>query len=269
MPEERCRRTDAGGRRIRRFTSGQSAIGNWHFFGISCNLVTLVRVTMDVTALLRQKTVGSSLSVRTRAAQAVNPNIPGRRHNAMGVDDAELARRVAQNDREAAAALVTRYQASLRTFLGRICTCQEAADDLAQETFIRMLRYAHRYDGRYPMKTWLFTIARRLLINHLRDSGRMHLGDGFDAQPSAHARPDELASRNDQQHWTRGMLRQAMAELPEAQRQVLMLFYHQDQSIDEIARTMQMPHGTVKSHLHRARAALRTLLAPQREAMEP
>ncbi len=223
---------------------------------------------MDVTALLQQKSVGSDLIVRTLTAQPRGEADHSDRTIPVDLDDAELARRVARQDREAATLLVNRYQASLRTFLGRICVRQDLADDLAQETFVRMLRYAHRYDGRYPMKTWLFTIARRLLINHLRDHGRTVEFDQVDGHEAMQDGPAELAVRKDQHRRQRALLDRAIAQLTATQRQVLMLFYHQEQSVEAIARQMQMPHGTVKSHLHRARTTLRKLLAPHWEATE-
>ncbi len=183
------------------------------------------------------------------------------------LDDAALAERAGAGCREAAGVLIARHQGSVRSFLRRLTPDRDLADDLAQETFLRLLRHAGRYDPRWAMKTWLLTIARRLLINHLR---RADNGNGkLPAQPlPGPARtPLEQASERDQRMHTRRALERALDELNETQRQVILLFHQSEMPIGAIAEVMQMPTGTVKSHLHRARAALRRSLIQMPEIM--
>ena len=99
-------------------------------------------------------------------------------------DDGQLARCVASGDREAAAELIRRHQGSVRGFLQAICYDRSAIDDLAQETFLRALKHAGRFDARYPMRAWLLTIARRLSINHGQKAKRR--------RPVAGIEPDQL-----------------------------------------------------------------------------
>jgi RNA polymerase sigma-70 factor (ECF subfamily) len=174
--------------------------------------------------------------------------------------DGELASLTAQGDREAAAALVRRYHGPVRRFLQRLTGKAELADDLAQDTFVRMLHYAGHYDAKYPMRTWLLTIARRLTINHGRRESRSRPADVEAITVSSEPRPDEQASRRDANRFLRRQLDAAMAHLSLPQRQALLLFHQQGLNIDEAARVMGVPAGTVKSHLHRGRAAMRRIL---------
>jgi RNA polymerase sigma-70 factor (ECF subfamily) len=182
--------------------------------------------------------------------------------------DGELARLVAAGDRQAAAELVGRYQADVRGFLVRLCGDRHLADDLAQDTFVRMLRRADRFDPAYRMRTWLLTIARRLWINQGRRA-RAAAGDGIDHMAGAEPGPDEQAARHDQAAYRRTQLDRAMAALSDAQRQAITLFYQQEQTVQQIATIMGLPEGTIKSHLYRGRAALKQMLSGQVELLEP
>jgi len=183
----------------------------------------------------------------------------------VGLDDAELARRVARGDRHAASTLVQRYQAMVRSFLGRLTGSSDLADDLAQETFIRLLRYAGRYDPGYPMRTWLLTIARRLSINHGRRADSRIVSTQYLGMSSAAADPSDDAERNDSRRALGQRLDAALQQLTEPQRVTLVMFHQQDLSIDQIAQALGMPTGTVKSHLHRGRAAMRRALGHDSE----
>jgi len=184
-------------------------------------------------------------------------------------DDGELARRVAQGDRPAAAELVDRYQAMVRRFLRRLSGREHLADDLAQETFVRVLRSAERFDPRYTMKTWLLTIARRLYMNHIRKNGRMTPVDDFEREVSRSRDPARQVADDDSRAVLRKQLDDAIATLTEPQRAAIVLFHQQELSVEQAAEVMAMPAGTVKSHLHRARAALRKQLSPTFEVTAP
>lgn len=179
------------------------------------------------------------------------------------LSDGELAVAVAGGDRDAAEVLVLRYQNLVRSFLLRITGRRDLADDLAQDTFVRMLRYADNYDPKYPMRTWLLTIARRLSINHARNDRTPAAGNLFDGMHDSSDGPDAAAEAADEAAYRKRMLNEAMLKLTEPQREAVNLFYQQDQTVQQIAEMMEIPEGTVKSHLHRARAALKNILAPR------
>jgi len=157
----------------------------------------------------------------------------------------------------------------VRSFLLRLSGRPDAADDLAQETFIRVLRYADRYDPKYAIHTWLLTIARRLWINQIRRDKRRQAGPVITEPVSTEADPLVLASKAERRDVTREMLDAAIRRLSEPQRTAIALFHQQELSMADTAEVMQMPIGTVKSHLHRGRAVLRRILAPRLEQLQP
>jgi RNA polymerase sigma-70 factor (ECF subfamily) len=208
---------------------------------------------------------GSAPSKSTPEPETAPPNIGGA--DAEECDDGTLAKRVAQGDQEAATILINRYQPMVRSFMRRTTGRADLADDLAQETFVRLLRYADRFDPKYPMKRWLFTIARRLSINYARRADQRVVATEYLGMASDHQGPQEKVEKEDQLLMTRQLLNQAMEKLNETQRAVLVLFHHKEMSIQDVAEVMDMPTGTVKSHLHRARAAMRKTLEPQIEGI--
>lgn len=181
------------------------------------------------------------------------------------MDDGQLARRVARGDRRAAEELINRHQPAVRLFLRRLTGRDDLADDLAQETFVRVLENAHRYDPQYPMRTWLFTMARRLTINRARKSDSKVVSTEFEGMRSGEADPADLAAQRDQAADLKARLNTALARLSEAQRCALVLVHQQGLSVEEAAAAMQMPVGTIKSHLHRGREVMRKLLSPELE----
>jgi len=184
------------------------------------------------------------------------------------LDDGTLAQRVAQGDQDAAAILIKRYEAMVRSFLRRTTGRADLADDLAQETFVRLLRYADRFNPRYPMKRWLLTIARRLSINYARRADQRVVATEYLGMATTDQGPDQEVAKADQLEMTRKLLNQAMEHLNETQRAVLVLFHQKEMSIQDVADVMDMPIGTVKSHLHRARAAMRKILEPKIEVIK-
>lgn len=130
---------------------------------------------------------------------------------------------------------------------------REAAEDVTQEVFIKVWRALPGFDGRASLSTWIYTIARNTSLSALRarrpqsslsDPEVTETVEGIDPVPSA----DVLAERS-------AILR-LVDQLPEKQRQVIMLFYMEEQSHEEVATMLAMPLGTVKTLLHRARARL-------------
>lgn len=157
----------------------------------------------------------------------------------------------------------------VRRFLLRLTGRADRADDLAQDTFVRMIRYADRYDPGYPLGSWLLTIARRLSINRGRSDGRAVATDQWDWVPDdQQAGPDQPAVQMEESQLLRRRLDAAIKQLTPAQRQALLLFHQQELNVQQVAEVMELPVGTVKSHLHRARAAMRKLLGPMPEDQE-
>jgi len=135
---------------------------------------------------------------------------------------------------------------------------REAAEDVTQEVFIKVWRALPGFDGRASMSTWIYTIARNASLSALRarrpqsslsDPEVMQAVESLDPVPSADAMVDRAA------------ILRLVDQLPTKQRQVIMLFYMQAQSHEEVATMLGMPVGTVKTLLHRARARLQAAAA--------
>jgi RNA polymerase sigma-70 factor (ECF subfamily) len=166
-------------------------------------------------------------------------------------------------DVNAYASLVERYGGRVFNIALRITGDADAANDCAQEAFIRAYRALHQYDPALPFGPWLYRITTNASLNHVqrwrgRETPVEELPDApedLDEGPEATAvRREELAE-----------VLAAMDELPPAYRAALTLRHMQQLSYQEVADALGVPLGTVKTHLHRARAALKVRLAARRK----
>lgn len=177
-----------------------------------------------------------------------------RERSLLELDDEALVERAGKGDDNAAfAELVRRHQGKVRGLLLRLSGDATLADDLAQEVFLRAYRGLVGFEGRSRFSTWLYRIAYNVFLNH-RTRTREHasLPEGFEARASA---PESELSP--QRYDLRRDLADAVARLPERYRAVVTLYYLQDVSYPEIAEILDLPLGTVKTHLHRAKKLLR------------
>lgn len=179
---------------------------------------------------------------------------------------AEESRLIAQavsGDRDAAEALVRAHQAPLYGFLLRMCGRSQMAEDVTQEALVRALLNLHRFDARFRFSTWLFTIAKRLMINELQRRKPMTDAEGVLSRSEARSSSGgESASEVELSAKRQRALQRGLMALSVEQRQIVVLFHMQSWPIATIAEHMGMPEGTVKSHLHRARERLRDSVGP-------
>jgi RNA polymerase sigma factor (sigma-70 family) len=182
-----------------------------------------------------------------------------------GPDDGALLAQWAGGDRGAGSALVGRhYAAVLRFFRTK---AGPEADDLTQRTFLRCAEAGARFrGGDATVKAFLFGIARNVLFEHIRANVRdrnvdpdFSVSSVLDLNPRA----STLAFRKAEQ---RRMV-MALQQVPLDTQIVLELYYWEDLSIDEVARVVDVPTGTVKSRLHRGREQLREALDRIPQAM--
>jgi RNA polymerase sigma-70 factor (ECF subfamily) len=178
--------------------------------------------------------------------------------------DGELVQRARKGDETAFGALVERYQRPAYAVALSVTGRHEDAEDAAQEAFLVAL---DRLDGcRSPERFagWLMTIVRNRSKNLIR---RESLRDTDQVPPGAHSRaptPDVMAERSE----LRAVLDGALAELSEVQRQIVLLHDLEGWKHREIAERLELPSGTVRSHLHFARKALRSALSKMPEVPE-
>lgn len=167
-------------------------------------------------------------------------------------DDNAIYARLRMGDQEALRVLIVRYHRLLFDFLYRLTDDHALADDFAQQTFIRILTY----QGQAPshMRGWLFTIARNLAYDHFR-SARFryeHITDFSSHDDSVPSEPvttlEQMTIIDDQRQAVAHMLQR----LPPEQREVVILRFYHDLSLQEIADVVDAPLGTVKSRLFHA-----------------
>lgn len=180
--------------------------------------------------------------------------------------DLELIERCRLGDERAYAELIHRYQGTVYNICRRLARDPDEARDLAQEAFVRTFSRLDRFDPVYPFSAWLFKITANLCIDHLR---RRRLqtcsldepleGDGgrFSRQVEDQGeRPDRACERLEmrEQVW------EAVDQLPPHYRMILVMRHQEDLSYEEIAAALEIPLGTVKARIHRARESLRAHL---------
>jgi RNA polymerase sigma-70 factor (ECF subfamily) len=176
-----------------------------------------------------------------------------------------LIRRARAGDADAIQDLIRAHQEALYAFLLRLSGNRSLAEDVVQEAFVRVLRNLDRFDSRFRFSTWLFTIAKRLLVNASQKQRPVYDTDTIGAQQGPASCPRAGSAQREAMDNARGAIDSALASLNELQREVILLFHQQSWSITAIAEYLHMPEGTVKSHLHRARRRMhRFIVADER-----
>lgn len=178
----------------------------------------------------------------------------------------QLIRKAVAGDGRAVEALIRAHQEGLYAFMLRLSRRPEVAEDIVQEAFVRVIRNLDRFDERFRFSTWLFTIAKRLYVNarqkHCPTFDSDVVGQRSDSEPT----PGSISAARESTLNLRAMLEVALDGLNEQQREIILLYHQQNWPIAEIARHLQMPEGTVKSHLHRGRRRMKELILADRTA---
>ncbi|WP_111641599.1 RNA polymerase sigma factor [Marinimicrobium alkaliphilum] len=171
--------------------------------------------------------------------------------------DRELIERVLfLQDRHAYEQLVLRYQSTVRRWARRLCRGDShAADDLAQETFIRGYTHLASFRAEARFSSWLYRIAFNLAVSEGRKQREWLSEDAIEEQ-AGHS-SEQIDARND--------LGLAMAQLSQAQQLTIRLSLEEGFTHEEIAEILGLPLGTVKTHINRGKQHLQLLLAPWRE----
>ena len=164
-----------------------------------------------------------------------------------------LIRRAQRGDGDAVAELVREHQAALYAFMLRLCGRPDVAEDMVQEAFVRVIRNIDRFDPRFRFSTWVFTIARRLYVNHLQKHRPVSDSEAMASWASHGDRPEDLMAARERRGHLEALLEVAVACLTPLQRDLVTLFHHRSWSIESLSAHFALPEGTVKSHLHRAR----------------
>ena len=171
------------------------------------------------------------------------------------MNEPDLVRQARQGGEKAFLAIYHQHRSSVFQFAWRLTGSQSQAEDVTQECFLALVR-GTSFDGdRGGLRTYLFGIARNLVLRRLRISER-EASEAADTAAPIDVIGDLLAAERSE------LLACAIAKLPVLQREALALFTFEELSLDEIAKIAGVDAGTVKSRLHRARESLRSALAP-------
>lgn len=185
--------------------------------------------------------------------------------NPMELEAQELARGLRRRDPELLDHLIERYQFRLYRYLVFLTGCRETAEDLFQETWLRVLERGGQYDGKSRFEPWLFRIARNLAIDRSRRKPMASLeaalgtpdgGAPREVEASDAVSAFDLVAVEEKQ----ASLNSAVTELPAAYREVLSLRFQEELALEEIAAVVGAPLSTVKSRLYRGLEALRERL---------
>lgn len=181
----------------------------------------------------------------------------------------DLVERAKAGDRPAFGQLVEVYQDRIYGYVSRMLGDPDEAEDVAQETFVRAYRSLPQFRGAASFHTWLYRIASNLAIdvarrNRRQNTGNFSLDEPLESEEGDYEReiadeggsPEQLTQRREMQE----LVRQAVAELPEKLRAVVVLYELQGESYEDIAEILGCPLGTVKSRLFNARSQLKDML---------
>jgi RNA polymerase sigma-70 factor (ECF subfamily) len=184
----------------------------------------------------------------------------------VSASDPELVRLCLAGNEKAYRELIERYKRQVFSLAMRMVRSREDAEDLTQETFVRMFKALDRYEPDRPFPAWLFTIAARLSIDQLRRR-RLKTTPLFRSEPGESEEhvveladpglgPAELAEHAEEERNAETLI----GSLPEHYRIVVVMRHQQGLSYDEISEALRIPLGTVKARIHRARALLKDRL---------
>lgn len=185
-------------------------------------------------------------------------------------EDLKLIHRCKRGEEAAFGEVLARYRAPIYNLCWRMTRNDEDARDLGQEVFIKVFRLLDRYDEQYAFSSWLFRIATNHCIDHLRRQRLRFLsverdggGDDEDVEmqiASEGPQPDVVMERSEALE----KLEEVIADLPPHYRVITLLRHDQELSYEEIAEVLQLPLGTVKARIHRARNMIQQMLVEKR-----
>ncbi len=183
---------------------------------------------------------------------------------------------LAQKGRESAfRELVRRYERPVFSLIYRMVRDRELAEDLAQDTFVKVLNHIDRYRPEFKLSSWLFKIANNVTIDHLRRrqldtvslDGSPHAATASDVEATSLEVRDRTETALDEMESREigSAIEQAIARLRPEYRSCILLRHVEGRSYEEIAATLDLPLGTVKTYIHRARHELRQALGHLRQ----
>lgn len=180
-------------------------------------------------------------------------------------NERHLIGRVRAGDSGAMRELIDAHKDRLFAFVWRMNRHHHDAEEICQDAFLKAFKSLDSFSIDYRFSTWLFTIGYRICLNRIRRKKALTGDVDFASLPlTAQAAPDE-AAESEEVVRLKAEIWDAVDHLTPPQRASILLFYRHDMSCQDIARVLELPVATVKSHLHRARNRLRETLEAMSE----
>jgi RNA polymerase sigma-70 factor (ECF subfamily) len=174
--------------------------------------------------------------------------------NGMESEASAIARGLRRRDPDLLDRLIEQYQHRLLRYLVYLARSRELAEDLFQETWIRVLERGHQYDGKHEFSTWLYAVARNLTIDYLRKKNPVSLDGLMEDEEHAPLEPVdtkplawEVVANLEQAE----RISAALVSIPAEYRETVVLRFQEGLALEEIANVTGAPLGTVKSRLYR------------------
>jgi RNA polymerase sigma-70 factor, ECF subfamily len=177
-----------------------------------------------------------------------------------------------RGDREALNELIRKHQDRAYQYAFRLTRNPDIAADVVADAFVRINNALKNFKGNAAFTTWLYRIITNCYLDQRKrekGKGNLSLDSGFQQDDEDITReiedpgrtPDELVERNQRE----ALLQKALGQLPEFQKSMIVMYHAEQLSYEEIAESLDLPIGTVKSRLNRARISLREILAQDEE----
>lgn len=182
--------------------------------------------------------------------------------------DEELLQGMARGDQACFEALIHRYHAPLSGYLQRQLKDTGRAEDIVQETFLKLIRQLQ--DNRIPgnVQAWLYRVASNLCRDYWKSAAYQTDKNRFGEPPERRDDRPSVVELTERQE-TRREIMESLEELPKAQKEVVMLRFYQDLKLQDIADILQIPLGSVKTHLYKGLRTLKSRLRPTAEQGAP
>jgi RNA polymerase sigma-70 factor (ECF subfamily) len=197
------------------------------------------------------------MTVRALApVPATHATALGARSTSRHTSDEELIAAIAYGDRLAMQLLYARHNVRVYRFALSIIRNDASAEDVVSETFIDVWQQADRFEGRSKVSTWLMSIARHKALSALRSRQHDAIEDHAETLADVADTPETSMQKTDRTE----LLRDCLAKLTPAHREIINLVYYQEKKIEEVAEILAIPLNTVKTRMHYARKRLSELL---------
>lgn len=174
--------------------------------------------------------------------------------------ESELIERARSGEREGLRELVALHEDRLFAFVWRMTRNYHDAEEICQDAFLKAFASFDSFSSEYRFSTWLFTIGYRVCLNRMRRKRALTGELEFTALPPSGEQSASASLESEEAALLKEKVWAAVDRLSTPQRATVLLFYRHELGCREIARVLELPIATVKSHLHRARNRLREML---------